>query len=106
MANITYIDFQGKDTTVDVPAGKSVMQGAIDNMVDGILAECGGGCACATCHIYVDEAWLGKVGSAENIEKEMLDFVDGVEDNSRLSCQIEVTDELDGMVVRMPESQF
>ena len=106
MAKVTYIDFQGKDTTIDVATGKSVMQGAIDNMVDGILAECGGGCACATCHVYIDEAWLGKVGAAESIEKEMLDFVDSVEENSRLSCQIEITDELDGLIVRMPEAQF
>jgi len=106
MPKVTYVDFNGGETTVDVPVGNSVMQGAMDNMVDGVLAECGGACACATCHVIVDDAWADKAGEASSTETEMLDFVDAAEDNSRLSCQIKVTDEMDGLVVRLPESQF
>ena len=106
MPQITYIEANGAEHEIDVPAGNSVMQGAIDNMIDGILAECGGACACATCHCYVDESWLEKVGPAGEIEREMLDATPEPRENSRLSCQIEVSDELDGLIVRLPESQY
>ena len=105
MAKITYIEFDGKEHVVDVKPGQSVMEGAVKNNIPGIDADCGGACACATCHVYVDPAWLGKTGDKSSMEESMLDFAEGVEDNSRLSCQIKVTDELNGLVVRMPDSQ-
>ena len=105
MAKITYIQFDGTETAVEVKAGLSVMEGAIKNNIPGIDADCGGACACATCHVYVDEAWQEKTGKSSAMEESMLDFAENVEANSRLSCQIKVTDALDGLVVRMPESQ-
>ena len=105
MAKITYIEHDGTEHTVDAKVGNSVMEGAIKNNVPGIDADCGGACACATCHVYVDEAWRAKTGEKSAMEESMLDFAEGVEPNSRLSCQIKVSDELDGLVVRMPESQ-
>ena len=106
MAKITYIEFNGTPHEVDVPSGLSVMEGAIDNNVPGIEAECGGACSCATCHVYVDPAWVVTTGSADHLEKDMLECAMDLQDNSRLSCQIEVSDELDGLVVRMPELQI
>ena len=106
MAKITYIEFDGTPHEVDVPSGLSVMEGAIDNNVPGIEAECGGMCSCATCHVYVDQAWTLATGSPENIEQDMLESALDLQDSSRLSCQIEVSDELDGLVVRMPELQI
>ena len=106
MALVTYIDHNGGAYEAVVENGNTVMQGAVDNMIDGIVAECGGCCSCATCHCYVEEVWLDKVGEASDVEKEMLDCVSSPKDNSRLSCQITITDELDGLVVHMPESQF
>ncbi len=105
MAKITYIEFSGAEHVVDVKPGLTVMEGAVKNNVPGIDADCGGACACATCHVYVDEAWLPKTGDKSAMEESMLDFAEGVEPNSRLSCQIKVTDALDGLVVTMPESQ-
>ena len=105
MAKITYIEHDGTEHTIDVKPGLSVMEGAVKNNVPGIDADCGGACACATCHVYVDEAWLAKTGERTAMEESMLDFAEGVADNSRLSCQIKVSDDLDGLVVRMPESQ-
>jgi ferredoxin, 2Fe-2S len=105
MAKITYISFSGTETTVDVKPGLSIMEGAVKNNVRGIDGDCGGACACATCHVYVDEAWRAKTGERSAMEESMLDFAEGVEANSRLSCQIKVTEELDGLVVRLPESQ-
>ena len=105
MAKITYIEFGGEEHTVDVRNGLSVMEGAIKNNVPGIDADCGGACACATCHVYVDEAWRDKTGSQSAMEESMLDFAENVEPNSRLSCQIKVTDALDGLIVRLPENQ-
>jgi 2Fe-2S ferredoxin len=105
MAKITYIEFNGTEHTVDVKPGLSVMEGAIRNNVPGIDADCGGACACATCHVYVDPAWRETTGEASAMEESMLDFAENVEPNSRLSCQIRVTDALDGLVVRMPEDQ-
>ena len=105
MAKITYIEFNGAEHVVDWKNGLSVMEGAVKNNTPGIDADCGGACACATCHVYVDQAWLDKTGSQSAMEESMLDFAENVEPNSRLSCQIKVTDELDGLVVRMPQSQ-
>ena len=105
MAKITYIEFNGTEHVIDVEPGASVMQGAVKNGVKGIDADCGGACACATCHVYVDPAWTAKTGEQNDIEKSMLDFAENVAPNSRLSCQINVTDELNGLIVRMPESQ-
>ncbi len=105
MAKITYIEHDGTEHVIDVKAGLSVMEGAVKNNVPGIDADCGGACACATCHCYVDEAWQAKTGEKTAMEESMLDFAEGVEPNSRLSCQIKVTDDLDGLVVRLPESQ-
>jgi 2Fe-2S ferredoxin len=105
MPKITYIEFDGTEHTVDVRNGLTVMEGAIKNNVPGIDADCGGACACATCHVYVDEAWREKTGTASAMEESMLDFAQNVQPNSRLSCQIKVTDQLDGLIVRMPEEQ-
>ena len=105
MAKITYVEHDGTEHTIEVKNGMSVMEGAIKNNVPGIDADCGGACACATCHVYVDAAWEGKTGEKSAMEESMLDFAENVEENSRLSCQIKVSDDLDGLVVRMPESQ-
>jgi ferredoxin, 2Fe-2S len=105
MPKITYIQHNGTETTIDVPVGSTVMEGAIKHNVPGIDADCGGACACATCHVYVDAAWMGKVGGAKSMEESMLDFAEGVTEASRLSCQISVTADLDGLIVRLPESQ-
>ena len=105
MAKITYIEHDGTRHEVDVPEGLTVMEGAIRNMVPGIDADCGGACACATCHVYVDAPWTEKAGERSSMEESMLDFASEVEDSSRLSCQIRVTADLDGLVVRMPEQQ-
>ena len=105
MTKITYIESSGTARTVDAEVGSTVMETAIRNNIPGIEAECGGACACATCHVYVDEAWKDKTGSSSAMEESMLDFAENVEANSRLSCQIKVSDALDGLIVRMPESQ-
>ena len=105
MPKITYIENNGVEHVIDVKTGLSVMEGAVKNNIPGIDADCGGACACATCHVYVDAAWVEKTGAKSAMEESMLDFAEGVEPNSRLSCQIKVTDDLDGLVVRMPESQ-
>jgi 2Fe-2S ferredoxin len=105
MAKITYIEHDGTEHVVDVKNGLSVMEGAVKNNIPGIDADCGGACAFATCHVYVDPTWLEKTGEKTAMEESMLDFAEGVETNSRLSCQIKVSDTLDGLVVRMPESQ-
>jgi 2Fe-2S ferredoxin len=106
MPVVTYISHNGAINEIEVTSGSSVMQGAVDNMIDGIVAECGGSCSCATCHCYVDPAWTGKIPPPSEMEKDMLECVLEPQDNSRLSCQIKITDELDGLVVRLPESQF
>jgi len=105
MPKITYIEHNGTEHVIEVDTGLSVMEGAVKNSIPGIDADCGGACACATCHVYVDPDWFDKTGQAGEMEKSMLDFAEDVRDNSRLSCQIEVSDNLDGLVVRMPESQ-
>ena len=106
MAKITYIDFGGTERTLEVKNGLSVMEGAVKNNVPGIDADCGGACACATCHVYVDEAWRETTGTPEPMEEDMLDLAFDVRPASRLSCQIKVTDALDGLVVRIPDKQF
>ena len=105
MAKITYIQHDGTEHVVEVKPGLTVMEGAVKNNVPGIDADCGGACACATCHVYVDQAWKDKTGSPSVMEESMLDFAEGVDPTSRLSCQIKVTAELDGLIVRMPEHQ-
>lgn len=106
MPKITYIQPDGTEKVVDATVGVTVMEAAKLNLVDGIEAECGGACACATCHVYVAEEWMSKVGSVSEMEEDMLDFAFDVRDTSRLSCQIKVTDELDGLTVTVPEKQF
>ncbi len=105
MPKITFVDSAGAALTVDGDDGSTVMEAAIKNGVPGIEAECGGACACATCHVYVDEAWMEKAGVASPMEQDMLDFAYDVRPTSRLSCQIKVTEELDGLVVTTPERQ-
>lgn len=105
MAKITYTDNSGETKTVDAEDGSTVMETAIRNDIPGIVAECGGSCACATCHVYVDDAWIEKVGKAGPLEEDMLDFAYDVQPNSRLSCQITVSAELDGLIVKTPEQQ-
>lgn len=106
MPLINYIDHNGNQFEAEVAVGETVMQGAVDNMIDGILAECGGACACATCHCYVDDAWIEKTGQAEDMEKELLEAAVDPKDNSRLSCQMTVSEEMDGLVVHLPKSQY
>lgn len=106
MPKITYIDHDGTSRDVDGETGATVMETAVKNQVPGIEADCGGACACATCHVYVDPAWTETVGGPSEMEEDMLDFAFEVRDNSRLSCQIKITDGLDGLVVRTPERQF
>ena len=106
MTQITFIDYQGTERTVDAPNGDSVMEAATSNDLPGIDADCGGACACATCHVYVDPAWMDLVGKPDDLEAEMLEVAEEVRETSRLSCQIKITDELDGLVVTTPESQF
>jgi 2Fe-2S ferredoxin len=105
MPKITYIEHTGKEHVVEAPVGQTVMEAAVKHAVPGIDADCGGACACATCHVYVDPAWADKTGEASSMEQSMLDFANDVEDTSRLSCQIKITPELDGLVVRLPKSQ-
>ncbi|MAJ22191.1 MAG: 2Fe-2S ferredoxin [Candidatus Pelagibacter sp. TMED64] len=105
MPKITYIEYNGKEHIVDVPIGLSVMEGAVQNDIPGIDADCGGSCACATCHVYVDEKWFEKIPKKEEAEEDMLDMAFEPNQNSRLTCQITVTNELEGLVVRMPKQQ-
>ena len=105
MPKITYIEHNGTEHVVDTPVGFSVMEGAVKNSVPGIDADCGGACACATCHVYIDDAWIGTVGKAQPMEEDMLDFAFDVQPNSRLSCQVKITEALDGLVVTTPARQ-
>ncbi len=105
MVKIIFADHSGTEREVDANVGESVMEAAVRNNIPGIDADCGGACACATCHVYVEEAFLAKTGEQEAMEQSMLDFADGVQENSRLSCQISVSAELEGMKVTTPESQ-
>ena len=105
MPRITYIEPTGTPRTVEVPTGHSVMEGAVRNNIPGIIAECGGACACATCHVYVADEWMDRVGARGSLEQSMLEFASGAAANSRLSCQIRVSESLEGLVVTIPESQ-
>ena len=105
MAKITYQDNQGNSKTIDVEKGLTVMEGAIQNDISGIDADCGGSMACATCHVYVEEKWLNKIPKAEEAEIDMIDMAYEPKKNSRLSCQLIVTDELDGLKVTTPAQQ-
>lgn len=106
MARITFIQPDGTESTVEAEPGMTVMEVAVKNAVRGIAAECGGACACATCHVYVEEAWGEATGQPEQMEEDMLDFAFDIRPSSRLSCQIKVTEALDGLTVRIPEKQF
>ena len=107
MAKITYIEHNGTKHEVDVANGLTVMEGARDNNIPGIEADCGGACACSTCHVYVDAAWVAKLPAKDAMEEDMLDFAwEPDTEKSRLTCQLKVTDALDGLVVQMPEKQI
>ncbi|WP_111731999.1 2Fe-2S iron-sulfur cluster-binding protein [Roseovarius amoyensis] len=107
MAKITYIEHNGTEHVVEVANGLTVMEGARDNNIPGIEADCGGACACSTCHVYVAKEWVAKLSPAQDMELDMLDFAyEPDPERSRLTCQIKVTDELDGLVVQMPERQI
>ena len=106
MVQITYVEHDGTEHVVDSQTGVSLMQAAIDNLVPGIDADCGGECSCATCHVMVNENWLEKVGPPGEMEESMLDLNPERQENSRLSCQVEVSEELDGLRDVMPEFQF
>ena len=105
MPKITYIDTTGKSRTVEIEKGLSVMEGAVQNEIPEIDADCGGAMACATCHVYVKEGWFNKLNKAEDAEQDMIDMAYEPKKNSRLSCQLTVTDELDGLVVLTPAKQ-
>ncbi len=106
MVKITYIEHTGTRHEVAAEPGLTVMEAAVKNNVPGIEAECGGACACATCHVYVDEAWKDATGSPSQMEEDMLDFAFDIRPTSRLSCQIRIKPELDGLVVAVPAKQF
>ena len=105
MPKITYIDITGEQRTIDVEKGLTVMEGAVQNQIPGIDADCGGGMACATCHVYVKEEWLNKLPKKEDGEEDMIDMAYEPNKFSRLSCQLTVSDELDGLIVNLPEKQ-
>jgi 2Fe-2S ferredoxin len=105
MPKLTFVAFDGARYELDAAAGSTVMEAAIRNSVPGILAECGGACACATCHVYVDDAFAEQAGKPDPMEEDMLDFAYEVRPTSRLSCQIKMTEALDGLVVHIPEKQ-
>ena len=105
MPKITYIEHSGKEHTIEVPKGLSVMEGAVQNNIPGIDADCGGSMACATCHVYVKEEWFNKLPKKEDGEEDMLDMAFEPKKNSRLSCQLIVSDDLDGLIVNIPSKQ-
>jgi len=107
MAKIKFIEHNGTEHEVEADNGLSIMQAAVNNGVPGIVAECGGACSCATCHVQLDPDWYAKIEVPSDMENEMLEFAMGfVENSSRLSCQIKINDELDGIIIRTPESQY
>jgi 2Fe-2S ferredoxin len=105
MPKVTFIAFTGDAHSVEVPVGTTLMRAATDNRVPGIDGDCGGNCACATCHVYVDPDWFARVGARSATEEDMLNIVSEPRDNSRLACQITLTDALNGLVVGLPEAQ-
>lgn len=106
MPLINYIDYEGNAFEADVVVGQTAMEGAVNRGIDGIIAECAGSCVCATCHVIVDDAWVAKTGEASEDEKMMLEAASEREENSRLSCQITITEEMDGLILKMPSSQY
>jgi 2Fe-2S ferredoxin len=106
MPTIKFIEHDGTEHLVEVETGRSVMQAAVDRMVPGIVGDCGGNCSCATCHGFVETGWLEKLPAAEPFEQSLLEGLLEIQSNSRLTCQITVTPELDGIVVRLPKSQL
>ncbi len=106
MVKVTYIEYSGEERPLELAPGTTVMRGGVENSVLGIVGDCGGACSCATCHVYVDPAWVDRVGAMNDLEEALLEEVFEQRPNSRLSCQIKVTAELDGLVVRVPERQF
>ena len=107
MPAVTFVAPNGERRTIDIPVGWSVMEGAIQNDIDGIVAECGGGCACATCHVYVDNEWCERVGKPSGMESDMLECTAATaNESSRLSCQIKITETHDGLVLHLPETQI
>jgi ferredoxin, 2Fe-2S len=105
MPRVTYVTPKGERIDVDVENGYSVMEGAINNNIEGIVAECGGACACATCHSYIDENWLDRLPKMEDMEDSMLDAAYERKNNSRLTCQIEMNDDLDGLIVYVADNE-
>lgn len=105
MVKIAYIEASGETRTVEARVGQTLMDAAVKNSIPGILADCGGACACATCLVYVDEAWRETTGEANDLERSMLEFSEDEDPRGRLSCQIKVTDDLDGLVLHMPLEQ-
>ncbi len=105
MPKITFIASDGTERSVEAKIGQTVMEAAIQNSVPGIDAECGGACSCATCHVYIDDAWTAATGKAQPLEEDMLDYASDVRKTSRLSCQIKVSEALDGLIVRTPARQ-
>ncbi len=106
MITVTIIQHDGTQQEIDVNPGVSLMQAVVDNSVDGIIGECGGCCSCATCHCYIDPNWVDTVGAPDSLEQDMLGCVLEPKEESRLSCQVKLTEALDGLVVRLPESQY
>ncbi len=106
MVMITFIQPDGVEKTLDVEVGTTLMTAAVDNAVDGIQGDCGGACSCATCHCYIDDGYKDKIPAAEDVELSMIDFAIDPQPNSRLGCQVQVTEALEGMVVKLPESQY
>jgi 2Fe-2S ferredoxin len=105
MARIIFVEHDGARHEVDAAEGRSLMEAALQHNVPGIDADCGGACSCATCHVYVDDSWLERIGDRGDMEDLMLEYAERVRPNSRLSCQINVTDALDGLIVALPSSQ-
>jgi 2Fe-2S ferredoxin len=106
MPRVTYVEANGTEHAVDVEVGTSLMRGAVDNLVPGIEGDCGGLCACATCHIYVPPEWAKRCGTPDELETNILEFAFEVRPESRLACQIEMTEALNGIVVHMPVRQY
>ncbi|MDN5862211.1 MAG: 2Fe-2S iron-sulfur cluster-binding protein [Salinisphaera sp.] len=106
MPKITFIDTDGKPHEVDAQVGMTVMEAAVEALVPGIEADCGGNCICATCHVYVDAAWLPQLPAPDEDEQAMIEYTSEPQENSRLTCQLQVTEALDGMVVNVPDSQY
>ncbi|MEM9670261.1 MAG: 2Fe-2S iron-sulfur cluster-binding protein [Pseudomonadota bacterium] len=105
MAKVVFVDHEGTERPIDASNGETVMEVAVKNAIPGIDADCGGACACATCHVYVDASFMGSIGEPEAMEQSMLDFAENVQENSRLCCQIQMSEALDGLRVQTPESQ-